>query len=174
LVLAGRTERRRRPKVVREHPIATLFVAILVALIAAAASITTAVITKTPAAATGAPLYPGDDSAFCGDVTYPDHSYVTVGKEFVKKWMLCNTGSVPWAGRFLVPSGQDIGSCDYPVRVRVPDTNPGQKVIVAVTVTPLTPGRCYVPWKMVNADDQFCFPADEGVWFDVVARKAPG
>jgi hypothetical protein len=172
-VQAGRAERSRKPKVVREHPVATLVATILVAVIAAAATIVAAVITKTAAPQTTGLLYPGDNSAFCGDVNYPDHTYVTVGKDFVKKWMLCNTGSVHWTGRFLVPSGQDIGNCEFPVRVPVPDTSPGQKAIVAVTVTPSAPGRCYVQWKMVNAADQPCFPDKQGIWFDVVARKAP-
>lgn len=167
-----RSERRRKPRLVREHPIAALVVAVIVAVITAVATITAAVITKAPASVPGGPLYSGDDSAFCGDVTYPDHTDVTVGKKFVKKWLLCNTGSVRWTGRFLVPSSDDIGSCEFPVRIRVPDTSPGQKALVTVTVIPLAPGRCYVPWKMVNSNDQFCFPADKGVWFDVVARKA--
>jgi hypothetical protein len=172
-VQPGRAERSRQPKVIREHPVATLIVGILVAVITAVATIMAAVITKAPAPATAGPLYPGDNSAFCGDVTYPDHAYVTVGKKFVKKWMLCNTGDVPWTGRFLEPSGQDIGSCEFPVRVPVPDTSPGKKVIVAVTVTPGGTGRCYVEWKMVNAAEQLCFPDKQGIWFDVVVRKAP-
>lgn len=169
-----RPGRSRKPRLVREHPVATLMVAILVAVITAAATITAAIISKAPASVSGGPLYPGDDSAFCGDATYPDHTDVTVGNKFVKKWLLCNTGNVRWTGRFLVPSGDDIGSCEFPVRVRVPDTSPGQKALVAVTVTPLAPGRCYVPWKMVNSNGQFCFPADKGVWFDVIAKKISG
>lgn len=171
-VQAGRAERSRRPRVVREHPVAALTVAILAAVISATATLGAAVIAKAPAPNTIGPLYPGDNSAFCGDVTYPDHAYVTVGREFEKKWMLCNTGSVPWARRFLVPTGQDIGNCEFPRRIPVPDTSPGQDVIIAVKVTPSAPGRCYVPWRMVNAAGQPCFPDKEGIWFDVVARKA--
>jgi hypothetical protein len=171
---AARAKGSPRLRVVREHPLAALIVVLLAAAITAVGSIEAARITKTTVPETAGPLYPGDDSAFCGDVTYPDHSYVSVGKKFVKKWALCNTGNVPWTGRFLVPSGQDIGSCEYPVRVPVPNTNPGQKAIVAVTVTPLAPGRCYVPWKMVDANYQFCFPGEEGIWFDVIARKTSG
>ena len=58
-----------------------------------------------PAPSATGPLIPGDNSEFISDVTFPDHSTVVVGKHFIKKWKIKNTGSALWVGRYLAPIG---------------------------------------------------------------------
>jgi Ig-like domain from next to BRCA1 gene len=115
-----------------------------------------------------APRTPGDNSAFIADVTYPDGSTVTEGQHFLKRWKIRNTGTVLWASRYLAPVGSSTGLCSYPARVKVPDTRPGQDVIISVPVTASTsPGLCFVTWKMVTAAGSLYFPNEIGIWFSV-------
>lgn len=129
-----------------------------------------------PAPSATGPLIPGDNSRFISDVTFPDHSAVVVGKHFIKKWKIKNTGSALWAGRYLAAIGTSTGKCTYPSRVRIPTTRQGQSVIISVPVTASsTPGLCYVTWKMVNAAGVLYFPNEIGIWFNVnVVKSAHG
>jgi hypothetical protein len=123
---------------------------------------------SSPAPSASPVFMAGDDATFISDVTYPDGSKVTVGSTFVKKWELKNTGSVRWVNRYLAAIGPSQGACTFPARVPVPATNPGQTVIISVPVTaPSTPQLCYVPWKMVTANNVLYFPSFIGVWFEV-------
>jgi Ig-like domain from next to BRCA1 gene len=126
-----------------------------------------------PAPSATGPLIPGDNSEFISDATFPDHSTVIVGKHFIKKWKIKNTGSALWVGRYLAPIGTSTGKCTYPSRVRIPTTRQGQSVIISVPVTASsTPGLCYVTWKMVNATGALYFPNEIGIWFNVNIVKS--
>lgn len=110
----------------------------------------------------------GDNSEFIKDVTYPDESKVMTGQNFTKKWEIKDTGNVHWVGRYLAAAGQSTGACTYPPRVRVPNTNPGQSVVISVPVTaPATPQVCYVYWKMETSTGTPYFPNMIGIWFNI-------
>jgi hypothetical protein len=49
----------------------------------------------------------------------------------------------------------------------VPDVEPGQMVVVSVTVTPTSTGSCHVLWKMVDAGGALVVPDHNGVCHDV-------
>jgi hypothetical protein len=120
------------------------------------------------------PVVTGDNSAFVRDVTYPDESKVLVGQRFIKKWEIKNTGTVLWAGRYLVPDGESTGTCSYPSRVAVPTTYPGNTAIISVSVTaPSAPQVCYVTWKMADGTGGLYFPDEVGIWFDVDIISKP-
>jgi hypothetical protein len=57
--------------------------------------------------------------------------------------------------------------CVSPSRAVVPDVEPGQMVVVSVTVTPTSTGSCHVLWKMVDAGGALVFPDHNGVCHDV-------
>ncbi|GII52557.1 hypothetical protein Pth03_09460 [Planotetraspora thailandica] len=113
---------------------------------------------------------PGDDSRLDADVTYPDGTEVKEGAKFDKVWRLANSGTVEWHDRYLerqLPwDGPDV--CRSPRRVPIPDTRPGQSVLVRVPVeAPGTPVRCKVYWKMVDRNGIPYMPQLKGIFFDV-------
>lgn len=117
------------------------------------------------------PLIPGDDSSFVTDVTYPDGSVVTEGQRLIKKWEIKNTGTVLWAGRYLVPDGTRTGLCSYPSRVSIPVTRPGEDVIISVPVTASdSPGVCFVTWKTETKTGTLYFPNEVGIWFSIKVK----
>lgn len=124
--------------------------------------------TSMPTRSADSPLIVGDSSLFIKDVTYPDRSEVAAGQHFIKKWEIRNTGTARWADRYLAPIGESTGSCTVPSRVSVPTTNPGQSVVISVSVTAAsTPQLCYVTWKMVTGNNVQYFPDLMGIWFEV-------
>ncbi|GAA1292320.1 hypothetical protein Psi02_49610 [Planotetraspora silvatica] len=113
---------------------------------------------------------PGDDSRLDADVTYPDGTKVREGARFEKVWQLTNSGSVFWHDRYLdrqLPwDGSDV--CHSPRRVRIPDTQPGQSVLVRVpVVAPNLRVHCKVFWKMVDDRGIPYLPQLRGIFFDV-------
>ncbi|MGJ6960263.1 BTAD domain-containing putative transcriptional regulator [Streptosporangium sp. G11] len=113
---------------------------------------------------------PGDSSRLDADVTYPDGSEVKVGERFVKTWKITNTGSVPWRGRRLArqPLQPGADGCDSPTSIPLRDTDPGQPVLINVSVEARsTPGRCKVYWKMIDAQGVPFMPHLSGIFFDV-------
>ncbi|WP_283136583.1 BTAD domain-containing putative transcriptional regulator [Rhizohabitans arisaemae] len=113
---------------------------------------------------------PGDRSRLDADVTYPDGSPVKVGERFTKAWKLSNIGTVPWRDRHLYRQypweGEDL--CRTPRSVPIPDTDPGEAVLVSVPVqAPGQPGMCKVYWKMVDVHGNQFFPHLSGIFFDV-------
>lgn len=76
----------------------------------------------------------GDYSDFVRDVTVPDGSFVQPGETIHKQWELNNAGTVPWLGRRLVRLGANGGyaSPSSPDSVLIPDTPPGENVIISV------------------------------------------
>lgn len=119
-----------------------------------------------PASPAPLSLIPGDNTKFIRDVTFPDHSRVKPGQHFIKKWEIKNTGTAPWVGRLLIPSGPATGACTYPTMVSIPATNPGHAVVISVpVVAAATQGVCYVTWKMATSSDKLYFPGFAGIWF---------
>lgn len=115
-----------------------------------------------PAASTPAK----DDSAFVGDITYPDGSEVRPGSSFKKVWRIRNIGTTSWTGRRLARI--NTGPCRSPETVLIPPTAPGQTADIAVQVrAPDKPGNCRIYWKMTDAQGQELFPNKRPVFLDV-------
>ncbi|SNT45761.1 Helix-turn-helix domain-containing protein [Asanoa hainanensis] len=115
-------------------------------------------------------LIPGDSSKFVGDVTIPDGTKVKVDAEFIKVWALANVGKVDWHNRYLarINPTADADGCQTPDRVQIGDTPPGDQVMISVPVTaPSRPGKCWVSWKMVDANGKEYFPTRRPVYFMV-------
>ncbi|GIF69764.1 hypothetical protein Ais01nite_77990 [Asanoa ishikariensis] len=115
-------------------------------------------------------LIPGDSSKFVGDVTIPDGTKVKANSQFMKVWALANVGKVDWHNRFLarINPTADADGCQTPDRVQIGDTPPGDQVMISVPVTaPSRPGKCWVSWKMVDANGQEYFPTRRPVYFMV-------
>ncbi|MEW2383807.1 NBR1-Ig-like domain-containing protein [Micromonospora sp. NPDC047707] len=107
-----------------------------------------------------------DDSRFEGDITYPDGSLVPPDSSFTKVWRIRNTGTVPWANRYLARVND--APCQAPTAVAIPQTSPGEAVDIAVTVrTPSKPGHCKIYWKMADEQGRTHFPLKRPVFLDV-------
>ncbi|MEV1244913.1 NBR1-Ig-like domain-containing protein [Nonomuraea sp. NPDC050022] len=107
-----------------------------------------------------------DDSAFVGDITYPDGSEVRPGSSFKKVWRIRNIGTTSWAGRRLARI--NTGPCRSPESVPIPPTAPGQTADIAVQVrAPDKPGNCRIYWKMTDAQGRELFPDKRPVFLDV-------
>jgi hypothetical protein len=95
------------------------------------------------------------------DVTVPDGTVMPPYFQFEKIWLVRNSGTVPWVGRWLArrgaPGGHGIPLSRH--RVPIPDTQPGHEVDIAVMVQsqPLA-GASQIHWKMVDNDDWEHFP----------------
>lgn len=116
---------------------------------------------------------PGERAEFVGDLTVPDGSLVRPGEVLVKRWRIRNAGSVPWVDRWLIRLGS-LESRSTPItagRVRVPEAEAGQDVVVEVKITaPPFAGTYEVHWKMADAAGRLFFPNRywAGVWFTIV------
>ncbi|WP_134732582.1 NBR1-Ig-like domain-containing protein [Amycolatopsis nivea] len=109
----------------------------------------------------------GDNSKFVGDVTVPDGTVIHVGETVQKVWELQNTGSVAWHQRYLqrMDLPPSPGSCRTPDRVLIGDTPPGDHVMVSVPLTASpAPGRCWIGWKMVDANGKEFFSTRRPVY----------
>lgn len=129
-------------------------------------------------------LYPGDESVFIRDVTFPDGTLVPVNEEFDKIWEIANCGHVVWENRRLVCADEkvvllflseknvkliDSGNL-APVQKEVPIsyTKPGQNVDIKVTFrAPKMPGTVVSYWKMVDHAGKKCFPNLTGLYCKV-------
>ena len=118
-------------------------------------------------AATSTPHQPiryplqGDYSDFVRDVTIPDGSLVQPGQTLHKQWELRNAGSVSWTNRRLTRIGATGGyaSPKSPDSVPIPDTAPGETVVISVNVVaPERPAHHIAHWKMTDEHGQWCFP----------------
>lgn len=103
---------------------------------------------------------PGDDSTFVADVTVPDGTELKLNQSVVKVWEIENAGSVYWHGRYLqrmdLPAAPT--ACRTPDRVPIGDTAPGEDVMISVSVqAPAAPTRCWIGWKMVDAQGEQFF-----------------
>lgn len=126
---------------------------------------------------TDRPAYPipGDASEFVADITIPDGTIVSPYQQFEKVWRIRNSGTVPWVDRWLARRGAPTGHGvpTSPPRVRVPDTQPGEEVDIAVPVRaqPLA-GASQAHWKMVDDDGWEYFPTQYalGLVLSIVVR----
>jgi transcriptional regulator with XRE-family HTH domain len=124
----------------------------------------------------------GDATGFIEDVTYPDHSRVAVNQKFVKIWKIQNLGNHDWIGRKFIcldappkmdvnlPEGVEppstvVGLIPTSTIISMEHTPAGDCVEIAVEFTaPPYPCTVYSYWKMVDAEDQFCFPELQGLY----------
>ncbi|MEO3868662.1 NBR1-Ig-like domain-containing protein [Nonomuraea sp. B12E4] len=115
---------------------------------------------------TSPPASPRDDSAFEGDVTYPDGTVVDKGKTFDKTWRIRNAGTLPWEGRYLTRMNDT--PCQAPKRVGIGPVLPGESVDITVRVRAAdSPGRCKIFWKMTDANGTPLLAAKKPIFLDV-------
>lgn len=114
----------------------------------------TATTTPSPAA------NPLDESIFIEE-TIADGTLMAPGQRFTKTWTLQNVGSVPWRGRRLTRVGIAAGAglITTPVQVPIPDTEPGEKVIIVVPcVAHFVEGTSIASFKMTDPAGRLYFP----------------
>jgi hypothetical protein len=112
------------------------------------------------------PVAEHDDSAFEGDITYPDGTVVPPKSSFTKTWRLRNTGTVVWANRFMARVNEQ--PCKAPDLVPIPQTKPGETVDISVPVeTPAGPASCKIYFKMADEQGRTFFPAKRPIFLDV-------
>lgn len=121
-----------------------------------------------PAPATPGPRIPGDDDMLVSE-NYPDGTTVRAGQTFAKTWELRNTGTVPWADRYLQRSQPATGGCQTPDRVPIPTVLPNQDIPLTVPVsTPENADSCLVTWKMTDPTGTGFFPnKPAGIYFQI-------
>jgi len=106
-------------------------------------------------------MFAPDYSEFIQDVTIDDGSEIGANETFTKIWEVRNAGEVIWKDRYLTRLGdnQGFGLITSPRRVKIPDTLPGQKVLIEVELkAPESKGEYKATWKMTFADGRLCFP----------------
>ncbi|MEO3805113.1 NBR1-Ig-like domain-containing protein [Nonomuraea sp. B1E8] len=109
---------------------------------------------------------PRDDSAFEGDVTFPDGSVVKRGTSFDKVWRIRNAGTVPWQDRYLTRMNDT--PCKAPERVGIGPVLPGETVDITVRVRAAdSPGRCKIFWKMTDEDGTPLLAGKKPIFLDV-------
>ncbi|MGW4398522.1 NBR1-Ig-like domain-containing protein [Amycolatopsis nivea] len=153
-----------KPRRRRKYALAA--VAFVVVLVAAVGAIVVPKLKSGSLVDVGARV-PGDNSKFVGDVTVPDGTVIHVGETVQKVWELQNTGSVAWHQRYLqrMDLPPSPGSCRTPDRVLIGDTPPGEHVMVSVALTASpAPGRCWIGWKMVDANGKEFFSTRRPVY----------
>lgn len=110
------------------------------------------------------------------------------GAEFVQRWMLHNTGAVPWRHRRMVC----LDSCIFAMRpgarcgtalvfpkllpfdneLPIEPTAPEETAVVQTRFhAPSNPGMAVSYWKMVNLEGEFCFPGLADAICVIQARK---
>lgn len=121
---------------------------------------------------------PGDAIAFIGDLTVPEHMWMSPGERFAKRWSIQNVGQLPWVDRSFVRNEEEVvlarrlahGELQpLPSRfleaslriVRVPDTLPGQPCTIEIEFeAPREAGTAASSWRMVDGNGIDCFPPD--------------
>lgn len=92
-----------------------------------------------------------DNAIWVADVTVPDGTEMTPGQDFVKTWMIKNTGSCTWDTGYTLIHGYD----EKLEGIAEPLTNavaPGEEVEVSVRFrAPATTGEHRSYWRMQNA-----------------------
>lgn len=92
-----------------------------------------------------------DDAKWTADVTVPDGTEMTPGQDFVKTWMVRNTGSCTWGTGYTIIHGYDerLDGVAEPLTAAVA---PGEEVEVSVRFrAPTTVGEHRSYWRMQNA-----------------------
>jgi len=106
------------------------------------------------------------DSGFIADVTYPDNAIVFTEQTFDKVWAVMNSGRTTWKNLYLECQDEASYLDDIPIglqavntRVAIPETDPGEKVLVSVQLTaPMLPCSAISRWKAVDAEGNLVFP----------------
>ena len=117
---------------------------------ATAQSTDTAVPTNNPFEATPTDIT-CDDAIWIADVTVPDGTEMTPGQDFVKTWMVRNTGSCTWGTGYTLIHGYDerLDGVAEPLTTAVA---PGEEVEVSVRFkAPTNTGEHRSYWRMQNA-----------------------
>lgn len=101
------------------------------------------------------PHFPGDDSAFIKDVTYPDDTVVKHAQVLKKTWRIKNTGTVTWENRWLTVQFESQKPGEEKLSTRdlawwIPTTHPGETrdVTVELVVTSRKKGVHTAYFKM--------------------------
>jgi len=95
-----------------------------------------------------------DDSTYVSDVTIPDGTVIPAGNDFVKTWLLRNTGSCAWSAgyRLSFRAGDLMGGTDAIVAMPVPA---GSQSEFSVGLTAPTSSGVYTgQWQMKNEQQQ--------------------
>lgn len=92
--------------------------------------------------------------------TVSDGTLVPIGETFTKTWTLRNAGNVPWINRQIKRITPMTPLYPYSVQtVPIPDTLPGEKVVIAVEITTKrVAGFVEVRFKMAFEDGELCWP----------------
>jgi hypothetical protein len=96
-----------------------------------------------------------DSSVFVNDVTIPDGTVLTPGKNFVKTWTLMNNGTCPWTTNYKLVfiSGESMGGSSVPLAGSVPA---GQQSQVSVSLNaPANAGDYTGWWRLQTATGQY-------------------
>lgn len=81
------------------------------------------------------------------------------GEFLVMRWVLHNTGRVPWRLRYLFRIGMSPDAAVTPRLLAIPDTEPGGTADIRCPVrAPLRPGTYRLCMKMGWPDGTYCFP----------------
>jgi len=102
----------------------------------------------------------GDKATFVAEEP-PDGTMIACGARFTKRWMIRNSGTVPWRGRRLRRIGPTTGpwTLTSPRFTSVADAGPGEEIAISVELkSPQMETAAYAQWKMVDDDDLLYFP----------------
>ncbi|MDO9269642.1 MAG: NBR1-Ig-like domain-containing protein [Methylobacter sp.] len=133
-----------------------------------------------PKFSTTSAKYQFDASGFVQDVTIPDNTTVLTDQVFTKIWEIQNIGHIDWLGRKMVCVDQNVDIPAVPDQIvapeprrglvptrhviDIPKTLPGDSVILSVEFTaPSYPCSLVSYWKMIDENEEICFPATEGL-----------
>lgn len=95
------------------------------------------------------------------DETVPDGTLVKPGQTVTKSWTVHNAGPTRWTGRWLTRQGTGgvPGWLRSPHKMPIPDTVPGAKAVITVTLTaPEIAGACAAYFKATDRDGRLYFP----------------
>jgi transcriptional regulator with XRE-family HTH domain len=108
-----------------------------------------------------APDASDDDESWFVDETIPDGTLMPPGHHFVKTWTIVNTGHALWQGRYLqrVGASSGVGLITTPIRVPVPATSPGERVVFEVPCAAhYVEGTSRAHFKMADEAGRLYFP----------------
>jgi hypothetical protein len=92
-----------------------------------------------------------NDATFVDDVTIPDGTVMSPGKEFNKTWRFKNTGTCQWTTTYAIgfAYGDKMGGGD----TKLPNSvNPGYSVDVSIEITAPMDNGWYGGWWRLKSD----------------------
>ncbi|MDK1081892.1 MAG: NBR1-Ig-like domain-containing protein [Anaerolineae bacterium] len=108
-----------------------------------------------------------DDARWAADVTVPDNTEMIPGQDFVKTWMIRNTGSCTWGTSYSViyAYGEKMGGIAEPLITAV---TPGEEIEISVRFkAPTAVGLYSSTWRMTSAANS---PFGENFYALIVVR----